>query len=121
MDQLSKRMGSLRVAEDGQLRYYGATSNMHILRSSMTNPTENIPPRAGQYNSSEILAQAGFGQYVAPELEDHLIKLYLAWENPFIHVVDEEAFLEARAKVTSSTNPKEPFPSYYSELLVNSM
>lgn len=121
MDQLSKRMGSLRVAEDGQLRYYGATSNMHILRSSVTSPSESVPSRTGQYNSSQILVQAGIGQYVATELEDHLIKLYLAWENPFIHVVDEEAFLEARRKVTSSNNPKGPFPSYYSELLVNSM
>lgn len=121
MDQLSKRMGSLRVAEDGQLRYYGATSNMHILRTSVTSPSESVPSRSGQYNTTEILVQGGVGHYVAPELEDHLIKLYLAWENPFIHVVDEEAFLEARKKVTSRTNPKEPFPSYYSELLVNSM
>ena len=121
LDQLSKRMGSLRVAEDGQLRYYGATSNMHILRSSKS-PSESMPSRLGNYNSADYLVQAGVGHYVYPELEDHLIKLYLTWENPFIHVVDEEAFLEARGRVTMSPGlPKEEFPSYYSELLVNAM
>ncbi|KAK2754287.1 hypothetical protein FQN54_007167 [Arachnomyces sp. PD_36] len=121
LDQLSKRMGSLRVAEDGQLRYYGATSNMHILRSSVASPSGSIPSLVAQDNSTAILVNNGVGQYVAPELEDHLIKLYLAWENPFIHVVDEEAFLDARRKVTSCANPKESFPSYYSALLVNAM
>ena len=74
VDQLSGRMGSLQLADDGQLRFYGPTSNLTILQngtlslgtSSRVSVAENWP---------DILARAGVGHVVDTELEDHLIKL----------------------------------------------
>ncbi|EAS35971.2 fungal specific transcription factor [Coccidioides immitis RS] len=120
LDQLSKRLGSLRVAEDGQLRYYGATSNMHLLNEA-PGPQADSAPFCG-YDADTCLAQAGVGHTVPRELEDHLIGLYFAWENPFIHVVDEDVFLNTRARTLSqsTTDPKSQSP-YYNQVLVNAM
>lgn len=120
LDLLAKRMGSLRVAEDGQLRYYGATSNMHILRTPATHPPATSQARFGKYDAGELLTRFGVGLYVPRELEEHLIKLYMAWENPFIHVVDADSFMQARqqALTTGSSNS---LSRCYNEILVNAM
>lgn len=120
LDLLAKRMGSLRVAEDGQLRYYGATSNMHILRTPATHPPATSQARFNKYDAEECLSRAGVGHYVPRELEEHLIKLYMFWENPFIHVVDADSFTQARqqALTTGSSNS---LSRCYNEILVNAM
>lgn len=116
VDQLSGRMGSLQIADDGQLRFYGPTSNLTILQ----NGPLSINATALHFSDDhwqQILNQAGVGQHVATELEDHLLKLYFCWEDPSIHVVDERIFWRertdhAQALISSST---------YSRLLTNAM
>jgi hypothetical protein len=115
-EQLCERMGSLQMAEDGQLRFYGATSNLNILH---TGPLSIKNSRSRRVNGTwqEILNTAGVGQFVSPELEDHLLKLYFCWEDPSIHIVDEKLYYRERVKWRkgdcSSTT--------YSEVLTNAM
>jgi hypothetical protein len=55
-------------------------------------------------------------------VEDHLIKLYFTWENPYFNVVDKETFMDARRRALSgSSAEKGTISSCYSELLVNAM
>ncbi|KAF2009748.1 hypothetical protein BU24DRAFT_312985, partial [Aaosphaeria arxii CBS 175.79] len=116
VDQLTGSLGSLQLAEDGQLRFYGATSNLHLLvagaRSS--NVAKSLAdPMAIQ----STLDAAGVGHYVDPELEDHLIKLYFCWEDPSIHLVQEDVFYRERQYCKANMEPSK----LYSEVLVNSM
>lgn len=121
MELLVKRTGSLQFTEQGQLKYFGTTSNVHFLRTA-------IPFRPSFHgvafgDSHETwLERAGVGYSFPREVEDHLIKLYFTWQNPYFNVVDRDTFMEARAQALSgSASNKSPAFSCYSELLVNAM
>jgi hypothetical protein len=116
IEQLTGRMGSMQIAEDGQKRFYGATSNLHILHNgpmSLTRSRFSSMQREGEL----LLQHRGLDQFVDREFEDHLLKLYFCWEDPSIHVMDEELFFREREKCKGTYEP-----SYlYSEVLVNAM
>jgi Fungal Zn(2)-Cys(6) binuclear cluster domain len=116
IDQLTGRMGSMQIAEDGQKRFYGATSNLHILHNgpmSLTRSRFSSLQREGEI----LLKNRGLDPFVDREFEDHLIKLYFCWEDPSIHVMDEELFFRERDRCKGTYET-----SYlYSEVLVNAM
>lgn len=115
MDQLSGRIGSLQIAEDGQLRFYGATSNLHILHNGPLSLSRSY--FRSLQNGEEMLRRTDVGHFVDTDLEDHLLKLYFCWEDPSIHVVDEDVFWRERNKCRASNQV-----SYvYSEVLTNAM
>lgn len=116
VDQITGSLGSLQLAEDGQLRFYGATSNLHLLIRGARKSAN----RHGLAHASEvqvILQAAGVGQMVDTELEEHLIRLYFCWEDPSIHLVQENVFYRERQKCKSDDGTSK----LYSEVLVNSM
>ncbi|EXJ60011.1 hypothetical protein A1O7_04159 [Cladophialophora yegresii CBS 114405] len=116
LDQLSGRMGSLQMAEDGQLRFYGATSNLHILHNgplSLSRSKFRSPSEQG----ADLLIGAGVGHFVDPSTEDHLLKLYFTWEEPSIHVVEEAVFWRERTNCRAAGH----FSTLYSEVLTNAM
>ncbi len=116
VDQLSGRVGSLQIAEDGQLRFYGATSNLHILHNGpLSLSRANF--RSPSENGADLLRGAGVGHLVEQDLEEHLLKLYFCWEDPSIHVVDEFTFWRERRKCLSTNYVS----SFYSEVLANAM
>jgi hypothetical protein len=115
-NDLAAQMGSLKVAEDGQLRYYGPTSNLHIIHNglfSLSRSTIRSVTEEGQL----ALQRAGVGQHVDPEIESHLTRLYFAWEDPAIHVVDEEMYYTEKNNWSLGATGT-PF---YSETLNNAM
>jgi hypothetical protein len=116
VDQLSARMGSFQIAEDGQLRYFGPTSNLHILHNGLFSLSRPLI-RSMRTEGPEILKRAGLGQYVDPEVEKYLARLYFAWEDPAIHVVDEDMYYGEQCKWNSGQGGS-PF---YSETLKNAM
>ncbi|USP78019.1 putative nitrogen assimilation transcription factor nit-4 [Curvularia clavata] len=116
VDQLTGSLGSLRLAEDGQLRFYGATSNLHLLVSG-TRATTNARTTVNRVEIQATLDAAGVGHLVDPELEEHLMKLYFCWEDPSIHLVQEDIFYRERRKCKSGDYASK----FYSEVLVNSM
>lgn len=113
---LAARMGSLQIAEDGQLRYYGPTSNLHLYHAGLHSLSRSTIRHVAT-EGTQVLARAGLDQLVAPDVERHLAELYFAWEDPAIHVVDEEVFfLEKQKWKSGHTNTP-----YYSETLNNAM
>lgn len=117
IDQLSARMGSFKIAEDGQLRYFGATSNLHILHNGASSMFR-APIRSVQRDGKLALQRAGLGQDVPAAFEQHLEKLYFAWEDPAIHVVDEEMYHREKARYEENEDTS---TSFFSESLKNAM
>lgn len=113
---LSTRMGSLQIAEDGQLRYYGPTSNLHLYHAGLHSLSRSTIRHVAT-EGAQVLARAGLDHPVPLDVERHLAELYFAWEDPAIHVVDEEVFfLEKQKWKSGHTNTP-----YYSETLNNAM
>ncbi|GKZ37272.1 hypothetical protein AbraIFM66950_008729 [Aspergillus brasiliensis] len=109
-------MGSLQIAEDGQLRLFGPTSNLHISHVGPF-PLLNTNIRSVHWNEDAIYKAAGVDLHVDEELEEHLTKLYFAWENPNTPLVDEVAYREGKyryRKLREITNR-------YSEVLNNAI
>lgn len=114
--QLAARMGSLRIAEDGQLRYYGSTSNLHLHPNGY--PSLSRPSiRHVSTEGDDVLRRMGLDRAVPLVLQIHLAKLYFAWEDPAIHAVDEKAYFQEKRKWDAD---REMTP-YYSETLNNAV
>ncbi|KAK6219372.1 hypothetical protein LQW54_002360 [Pestalotiopsis sp. IQ-011] len=94
--QLSDRLGSLiRCSADGQWRFYGATSNLHLVHYQ--HHTHRVTSKQERLNRIEAsLNEAGVGHIVDEGLIDHLASLYFTWQNPSLHVVDQSEFGKAR-------------------------
>ena len=117
IQQLSARMGSLQLAGDGNMRYYGPTSNLNLLDILVNDRAVSI--RNVRHDGDDMLNHLGIGKKVPPSLEDHLIELYFTWEDSSFHVVDRDMYQEAKGKIRANPDGK-PCP-WYSETLTNAM
>ncbi|KAH8704981.1 putative fungal-specific transcription factor [Talaromyces proteolyticus] len=118
IEQLSSRIGTLKLASDGHLRYYGPTSNLNLVDVVATSDKRPGPDaRSVRHDGQELLNHLRIGQHVEQSLEDHLIQLYFTWQNPSLYVVDWEMFASARAKWRNDLDDT-PF---FSEVLTNAM
>ncbi|KAF7557822.1 hypothetical protein G7Z17_g489 [Cylindrodendrum hubeiense] len=113
---LAARTGSLRIAEDGQLRYYGPTSNLHAYQSDLQSLSQSTIRHVATEGNA-VLKRLGLDYDVPPSLEEHLARLYFAWEDPAIHVVDEDTFFQEKQRWTAG----ERRSPYYSETLNNAV
>lgn len=95
--QLTSRLGRLQIAEDGQARYYGATSNLHLLHSG---PNSLVQPNIRHVVShgDAAIAQAGLQWKNDAAYEDHLINLFFSWHNGLMYVLDKDVFLRERQR-----------------------
>lgn len=112
-DQVSCRLGRLQLTHDGQLRYFGSTSNLTLLDALV----DVTPPITVQRDASELLENAKLDKEVDETLERHLLELFLTWQDPSMHVVDAEAFWRCRAQ----SKYEEVATSYYSQALSDAM
>lgn len=118
IEQLSSRMGTLKLASDGHLRYYGPTSNLNLVDVVATSDKRpGLDARSVRHDGQELLNHLRLGQYVDQGLEDHLIKLYFTWQNPSLYIVDWEMYAAARIKWRNEGDDS-PF---FSEVLTNAM
>lgn len=117
IEQLSNRIGTLKIAGDGHLRFYGATSNLNLVDVSATQQRQRPDARTVRHDGQDILNHLRVGQPVDQELEDHLVELYFTWQNPSIYVVDKEMYMTARLRWRNEYDDT-PF---YSEVLTNAM
>ena len=117
IDQISHRIGTLKIAGDGHLRFYGATSNMNLVDVSATQQRQRPDARTVRHDGQDILNHLRVGQPVDQELEDHLVELYFTWQNPTTYVVDKDMYMTARSKWRNEYDDT-PF---YSEVLTNAM
>ena len=99
---LAARLGSLRVATDGRLRYYGTASNHHFLSNSNFRP--QLPDAEEmKSNASIALQNAQLDQEVTPALQTRFIQLFFTWHNPCHNVIDRNMFNKALAE-----EPRQP-------------
>jgi hypothetical protein len=117
IEQLSHRIGTLKIAGDGHLRFYGATSNLNLVDVSATQQRQRPDARTVRHDGQDILNHLRVGQPVDQALEDHLVELYFTWQNPSTYVVDKEMYMTARSKWRNEFDDT-PF---YSEVLTNAM
>lgn len=117
IDQISHRIGTLKIAGDGHLRFYGATSNLNLVDVSATQQRQRPDARTVRHDGQDILNHLRVGQPVNQELEDHLVELYFTWQNTSTYVVDKEMYMIARTKWRDEYDDT-PF---YSEVLTNAM
>ncbi|KAL6231709.1 hypothetical protein BDW75DRAFT_233379 [Aspergillus navahoensis] len=117
IEQISHRIGTLKIAGDGHLRFFGATSNLNLVDVSATQQRQRPDARTVRHDGQDILNHLRVGQSVDQALEDHLLELYFTWQNCSTYVVDKEMYYTARQKWREEFDDT-PF---YSEVLTNAM
>ena len=95
--QLTSRLGRLQITQGGHSRYYGATSNLHILHSGLNSLVQPSIRNVFVHGDAAIV-QAGLEWSADPPYEEHLINLFFSWHNTLMHVVDRDIFLEERQR-----------------------
>ncbi|KAI7210381.1 hypothetical protein KC333_g8257 [Hortaea werneckii] len=114
---LSNRLGRLLPSKNGQWRFYGATSNLHLMDSKATS---EVAVKSFSLQESKIASRLELF-HVDHQLDvdesKHLIKLYFAWHNASLHIVDKEVFESALEMYEREQKQS----SFYSPFLFNAM
>jgi hypothetical protein len=100
IDEISDRVGALRIGPRGKTHFCGPTSTFNLTRPT----TERYSLQAPDHFVSE--------KDIPPWLEEHLTNLYFSWQDPSFHVVDRKMYEAAKAKWQNTEDT--PF---YSEAL----
>jgi hypothetical protein len=117
IEQISHRIGTLKIAGDGHLRFFGATSNLNLVDVSATQQRQRPDARTVRHDGQDILNHLRVGQSLDQALEDHLLELYFTWQNCSTYVVDKDMYYTARQQWREEFDDT-PF---YSEVLTNAM
>lgn len=113
--QITTRLGRLQIAEDGQPRYYGATSNLHLLHSGTRSLIQPNIRNIATHGDAAI-AQASLQWKEDPTYENLLIRLFFSWHNALMYVVDRTTFLRERQRFHSGQST-----DHYSPALENAV
>lgn len=94
-NELSHRLGSLLMTDNGERHFYGATSNLNLARGG------NVPvlyaDRCDKGEKAKArLEAAGIDREVTRDIEDHLVHLFFVWHNSSLNIVDQTMFNSAR-------------------------
>ncbi|ETS78545.1 hypothetical protein PFICI_10607 [Pestalotiopsis fici W106-1] len=115
VEQLSDRMGSLQIGPGGNVRYFGPTSDFHLVQMP---PSDNLTiHRSVRNDGQEYLERLGLHKDVDDSLRKHLTDLYFTWQNPTMCVVDRKMYEEAMVQWQEQ---KQDTP-YFSEALENAI
>lgn len=114
--QLSDRVGTLHIKPGGHIRYLGSTSNFNLLETPGVDGVMNVHSRTVRNDGMDYLNSLGIGKEVPPDIEEHLVNLYFAWQDPAAHIVDRAIYESARIKWHNDVDTP-----YYSETLRNAM
>lgn len=115
-NELSHRFGSLLMTDDGERHFYGATSNLNLVRGG------HLPVMYGNRSDKGQKGQARQGaaevdEELSRNLEDNLIQLFFTWHNPSLYIVDEAIFTKARKDYQQGKHNT----LFYSPFLMNAM
>lgn len=108
IDEISERVGTLKIGPGGKTRFCGPTSTFNLTDLPLSEDHETQQ----RIRSYHIEAD----QTIPPDLEDHLVSLYFSWQDPSFHVVDRGIYEDAKIK----WHNMEETP-FYSEALRNAM
>ncbi|KIW84801.1 hypothetical protein Z517_00189 [Fonsecaea pedrosoi CBS 271.37] len=101
--ELSTRMGRLQMAEDGNMRYYGATSNMHLLRNGLQSLFKPFT-QSVRANGQDALVRAGLVWACHPAYEQHLTDVFFTWHAPLLNEVDQDVYLREKQRYEAGIN-----------------
>lgn len=108
VDEISDRIGTIKIDDGGKTRFYGPTSTFNLREIPLLDNDEANDPSPPYHSGPE--------NEVPNTLERHLLDLYFSWQDPSFHIVDRSIYEEAKAK----WNNLEATP-FYSEALRNAM
>lgn len=108
--QIAARFGSLHVAPDGKLRYFGTPANLHLFNGGK-GPYSS--PHATKVDAEQLLRNADLETDIPPDIEQHLLELYFAWHNACNPVVDESMFWALHEQAGNQPDSS----GYYSDVL----
>lgn len=115
--QIADRLGTMLASKNGEWRFYGATSNLHLMKGRSAWDAGGKQSSQGETQTSARLELFRVAHSVDARLVRHLIMLYFAWHNVSLHVVDQEVFLPA---LEAYLNYQER-SKFVSEFLISSM
>lgn len=114
--QIAARFGSLQMAPDGKLRYFGTSTNTHLWGNSrQAKPYSD--PRSVSLDGKSLLQNADLDVTVPSDLEDHLLRLYFLRHNPCHPILDEKLFWPRYLQCRQ----RNEHDDLYSEVLTNAM
>lgn len=93
LEELPRLAGRLNIGEDGQLHYFGAQSNCHLLHGPLYTPSTKALDRC-KAEGLRILTHLGQSVDVPIELQDHMLQLYWKLQNSWLYLVDKESFMQ---------------------------
>ncbi|KAJ5683641.1 hypothetical protein N7462_006806 [Penicillium macrosclerotiorum] len=96
IDEVSDRVGTIRIGPGGKTQFCGPTSTFN-LTGTMESEESELQSINEAY-ASEYYDRSGSNQEIPSTLEEHLINLYFCWQDPFCHIVDRNMYSEARRK-----------------------
>ncbi|KAK5194966.1 hypothetical protein LTR92_005096 [Exophiala xenobiotica] len=93
--QVTRRLGRMCLAEDGHMRYYGATSHFSMLPNDLRTlyPTDT---RSLREEGETMIQRAHLGWIRDHEYELHLTALYFAWHNTFVNEVRKDVYFHEK-------------------------
>lgn len=95
VNQIAARFGSLQLAPDGKLRYFGTPANAHVLNSNRLWAPSSVQ-RSLKSDGPRLLRSAELDLDVGQEFEEHLTKIFFSWHNSCHPVVDEAMYWSAK-------------------------
>ncbi|HEX3641883.1 MAG TPA: hypothetical protein VHV10_11380, partial [Ktedonobacteraceae bacterium] len=113
VSQIAARFGSLYVAPDGKLRYFGTASNAHLFGHSKGTGMGG-DARSVRLEGQRLLRSAGLDRTIDPSFEQQLLEKFFTCHNSVHYIIDEAAYWLARRQVDNSGE-------YQSEVLTNAM
>ncbi|KAJ5975042.1 hypothetical protein N7481_008749 [Penicillium waksmanii] len=114
IDDLSDRVGTLRIGRGGKTLFFGPTSTFNL--RDMPHSDTFDSHRRMQSNDFNSPCRVEADKEVPSALEEHLISLYFSWQDPSFHVVDRKLYEDAKEKWFAMEDT-----SFYSEALRNAM
>ena len=116
VNQIAARFGSLQLAPDGKLRYFGTPANAHVLNSNRL-WTPSTAQRTLKSDGARLLRSAELDLEVEKEFEEHLTKVFFSWHNSCHPVVDEAMYWSSK----NQRGDNEESSGFSSEVLTNAM
>lgn len=86
IEQLSIRLGGLKIVDDGTLRFFGPTSNMTLSPAGTLYRFGHVPDVQSPQTQIKIENLITLAQF------EHFLNLYFCWQNSFLPLVDREVF-----------------------------
>lgn len=114
IDELSDRVGTLRIGRGGKTHFFGPTSTFNLRDIPHSYTFDSHRRMQGYDNNNPGRIEAD--KEVPAALEAHLINLYFSWQDPSFHVVDRKLYEDAKEKWFAMEET-----SLYSEALRNAM